>query len=39
MDKIESLPGKLLYIVYSMFKDNTISERDRGILKGSFVKI
>lgn len=34
MQEIQSIPGKLFYEVYEMFKENTIDARGKQILKG-----
>jgi hypothetical protein len=34
MEDIESIPGKLFYVIYEMFKENTIDGKGKQILKG-----
>lgn len=34
MDQIETIPGKLFYLIYQMHKDNEIDSKGRIILKG-----
>lgn len=34
MQQIQSVPGKLFYLVYCMYKENTIDARGKQILKG-----
>lgn len=34
MDEISTIPGKLLFVVYQMNKDNELDNKGRLILKG-----
>ena len=34
MESINSIPGKLLYLSYRLYKEKLISMKDKGILKG-----
>ena len=34
MDQIETIPGKLFFLIYQMYKDNEIDSKGKIILKG-----
>lgn len=34
MEKIDSIPGRLFYAVYHMYKDQQIQAKDKIVLKG-----
>ena len=39
MDTIQSIPGKLLFLTYKLYKDKLISLKQRGVLKGKHIII